>query len=130
MTDQRPKIAALVADAFQEEEYFFPKVAAGCRNCRGQRKDGCWIVSRRIVVGDRPAQRPAIADFADHQCYRRDLRAPESSDEFQRSEQPRNGASSPRWSRQCRSPESRAAHRCCRDPQEQAVTLSAVSKPG
>jgi putative intracellular protease/amidase len=26
MTD-RPKIAALVADAFQEEEYFFPKVA-------------------------------------------------------------------------------------------------------
>jgi hypothetical protein len=24
MTDQRPKIAALVADAFQEEEYFFP----------------------------------------------------------------------------------------------------------
>src|SRR5262245_38342395 len=27
MTDQRPKIAALVADAFQEEEYFFPKVA-------------------------------------------------------------------------------------------------------
>jgi hypothetical protein len=27
MTDQRPKIAALVADAFQEEEYFFPRVA-------------------------------------------------------------------------------------------------------
>ena len=27
MIDQRPKIAALVADAFQEEEYFFPKVA-------------------------------------------------------------------------------------------------------
>ena len=27
MTEQRPKIAALVADAFQEEEYFFPKVA-------------------------------------------------------------------------------------------------------
>ena len=27
MTDQCPKIAALVADAFQEEEYFFPKVA-------------------------------------------------------------------------------------------------------
>jgi DJ-1/PfpI family len=27
MTDQRPKIAALIADAFQEEEYFFPKVA-------------------------------------------------------------------------------------------------------
>src|SRR5262245_11773603 len=27
MTDQRPKIAALVADALQEEEYFFPKVA-------------------------------------------------------------------------------------------------------
>ena len=27
MTDQRPKIVALVADAFQEEEYFFPKVA-------------------------------------------------------------------------------------------------------
>src|SRR5262249_46449516 len=27
MTDQRPKIAALLADAFQEEEYFFPKVA-------------------------------------------------------------------------------------------------------
>jgi hypothetical protein len=27
MTDQRPKIAALVADAFQEEEYFFPKLA-------------------------------------------------------------------------------------------------------
>ena len=27
MADQRPKIAALVADAFQEEEYFFPKVA-------------------------------------------------------------------------------------------------------
>ena len=27
MTDQRPKIAALVADAFQEEENFFPKVA-------------------------------------------------------------------------------------------------------
>jgi len=27
MTDQRPKIAALVGDAFQEEEYFFPKVA-------------------------------------------------------------------------------------------------------
>ena len=27
MNDQRPKIAALVADAFQEEEYFFPKVA-------------------------------------------------------------------------------------------------------
>jgi protease I len=27
MTDRRPKIAALVADAFQEEEYFFPKVA-------------------------------------------------------------------------------------------------------
>src|SRR5262245_40282546 len=27
MSDQRPKIAALVADAFQEEEYFFPKVA-------------------------------------------------------------------------------------------------------
>ena len=27
MTDQRPKIAALVADAFQEEEYFFPKIA-------------------------------------------------------------------------------------------------------
>src|SRR5262249_46383864 len=27
MTDQRPKTAALLADAFQEEEYFFPKVA-------------------------------------------------------------------------------------------------------
>jgi deglycase len=27
MTAQRPKIAALIADAFQEEEYFFPKVA-------------------------------------------------------------------------------------------------------
>src|SRR5262249_7617610 len=27
MTDQRPKIAALVTDAFQEEEYFFPKFA-------------------------------------------------------------------------------------------------------
>src|SRR5262249_44615233 len=27
MTDQLPKIAALMADAFQEEEYFFPKVA-------------------------------------------------------------------------------------------------------
>src|SRR2546430_12368863 len=27
MTNQRPKIAALIADAFQEEEYFFPKVA-------------------------------------------------------------------------------------------------------
>src|SRR5262245_38951677 len=27
MTDQRPKIAALIADAFQEEEYFFPKIA-------------------------------------------------------------------------------------------------------
>src|SRR5262245_28188584 len=27
MTDRRPKIAALVADGFQEEEYFFPKVA-------------------------------------------------------------------------------------------------------
>jgi deglycase len=27
MTERRPKIAALVADAFQEEEYFFPKVA-------------------------------------------------------------------------------------------------------
>src|SRR5262245_21018231 len=27
MTDRRPKIAALVADAFQEEEYFFPKIA-------------------------------------------------------------------------------------------------------
>ena len=27
MTDQGPKIAALLADAFQEEEYFFPKVA-------------------------------------------------------------------------------------------------------
>ena len=27
MIDQRPKIAALVADAFQEEENFFPKVA-------------------------------------------------------------------------------------------------------
>lgn len=27
MTDERPKIAALIADAFQEEEYFFPKVA-------------------------------------------------------------------------------------------------------
>jgi protease I len=27
MTDRLPKIAALVADAFQEEEYFFPKVA-------------------------------------------------------------------------------------------------------
>ena len=27
MTDGRPKIAALVADAFQEEEYFFPKIA-------------------------------------------------------------------------------------------------------
>jgi deglycase len=27
MAGQRPKIAALVADAFQEEEYFFPKVA-------------------------------------------------------------------------------------------------------
>ena len=26
MTDRRPKIAALVADAFQEEEYFFPKI--------------------------------------------------------------------------------------------------------
>src|SRR5262249_28369013 len=26
MTEVRPKIAALVADAFQEEEYFFPKV--------------------------------------------------------------------------------------------------------
>jgi hypothetical protein len=25
MTDQRPKIAALLADAFQEEEYFFPR---------------------------------------------------------------------------------------------------------
>jgi protease I len=27
MTDRRPKMAALVADAFQEEEYFFPKIA-------------------------------------------------------------------------------------------------------
>jgi protease I len=27
MPDQRPKIAALVADAFQEEGYFFPKIA-------------------------------------------------------------------------------------------------------
>src|SRR5262249_34130037 len=27
MADQRTTIAALVADAFQEEEYFFPKVA-------------------------------------------------------------------------------------------------------
>jgi deglycase len=27
MTDRRPKIAALIADAFQEEEYFFPKIA-------------------------------------------------------------------------------------------------------
>jgi putative intracellular protease/amidase len=27
MTDRRPKIAALIADAFQEEEYFLPKVA-------------------------------------------------------------------------------------------------------
>jgi deglycase len=27
MTGRRPKIAALVADAFQEEEYFFPKIA-------------------------------------------------------------------------------------------------------
>src|SRR5262245_65749423 len=27
MTDRRPKIAALVSDAFQEEEYFFPKIA-------------------------------------------------------------------------------------------------------
>src|SRR5262245_36944003 len=27
MTDERPNIAALVADAFQEEEFFFPKVA-------------------------------------------------------------------------------------------------------
>jgi deglycase len=27
MTDRRPKIAALVADAFPEEEYFFPKIA-------------------------------------------------------------------------------------------------------
>lgn len=27
MTDERPKIAALVADAFQEEEFLFPKVA-------------------------------------------------------------------------------------------------------
>src|SRR5262244_2022094 len=27
MTDPRPKIAALIADAFQEEEYFFPKIA-------------------------------------------------------------------------------------------------------
>src|SRR5262245_50617213 len=27
MNDGRPKIAALVADAFQEEEYFFPKIA-------------------------------------------------------------------------------------------------------
>ena len=27
MTDQRPKIAALVADAFQEKEYLFPKIA-------------------------------------------------------------------------------------------------------
>ena len=27
MTDRPPKIAALVADAFQEEEYFFPKIA-------------------------------------------------------------------------------------------------------
>src|SRR5262245_12859626 len=27
MTGPRPKIAALVADAFQEEEYFFPKIA-------------------------------------------------------------------------------------------------------
>ena len=27
MTDKPMKIAALVGDAFQEEEYFFPKVA-------------------------------------------------------------------------------------------------------
>jgi putative intracellular protease/amidase len=27
MTDRRPKIAALIADAFPQEEYFFPKVA-------------------------------------------------------------------------------------------------------
>jgi protease I len=27
MTDRRPKIAALVADGFQEEEFFFPKIA-------------------------------------------------------------------------------------------------------
>ena len=27
MSDHRPRIAALVADAFQEEEYFFPKIA-------------------------------------------------------------------------------------------------------
>src|SRR5262245_875349 len=27
MTDPRPKIAALVADAFREEEYFLPKIA-------------------------------------------------------------------------------------------------------
>jgi hypothetical protein len=27
MTEERPKVAALVADGFQEEEYFFPKVA-------------------------------------------------------------------------------------------------------
>ena len=46
-TDQRPKIAALVADAFQEEEYFFPKVALersglpsqGCVLSQGARRD-------------------------------------------------------------------------------------------
>jgi len=34
MTNQRPKIAALIADAFQGEEYSFPKVALNQGGCR------------------------------------------------------------------------------------------------
>ena len=69
MIDQRPKIAALVADAFQEEEYFFPKVAlneAGYRvEVVSSRKEpveiysyfgepACWMSS---VLSTKPAPR-------------------------------------------------------------------------
>lgn len=53
MSDRRPTIAALVADAFQEEDYFLPKIAL---NEAGYRVE---VVLRKLskTTGD-PARHP------------------------------------------------------------------------
>src|SRR5262245_40826019 len=47
MTDQRQKIAALIADAFQEEESFFPKVAL---NDAGYQVEGVSALKEPVEI--------------------------------------------------------------------------------
>jgi predicted TIM-barrel fold metal-dependent hydrolase len=75
MTDRRPKIVDLLADAFQEEEYFFPKIALNEAGEAGELEPWSSLLARAAQmpnvfakVSGRPVRRRLVSDREHRKC--------------------------------------------------------------